>query len=332
VVAMIWSFRGLPVSFVNKVEQAIQRPMILTFACLGFAILLFQRGSTLQAILERRASLFGGTQEHGRMRLSKDWQNDMEVWSGLDKSSSSVSGTYRSLPDDLTRSKFGGPDYIIHALGSRKNQFLQSVMEQKPDVFHTINPLHSSYEEWLQLRHWDLYSYLISNYRPVAASTYHVFWKQLPDSVIPAPEAKISLEQSTDSMWISPVHQGERCLYKATVVYLPKNPFSPLPFFGKIPRYFLDQKVVSTHGTASEKMSSSLPPHETTWIFPITLNSGEHVVFSPRIFMPLPNSSFEIESITIQAVTRDSSILDALTGSLETPLLQPKKSDSFQNQ
>ncbi len=321
IIAIIWVGRAIRAWSPAPLVHWLGHPAFLLAAIAGFCGLLAQRAFHIHATLERRSKDIGSTKSHGRVRLSKDWQKDLDVWEKLAKPATTVSGTYRSLPDDVNLGSFGGPDYIIHALGGKQGQFLASLVAQKPDYFHTINPRHSSYEEWLQLRHWDVYQHLLGSYRPIVASPYHVFWKRLPEETPLNTGMVVGFQRdSSGARWTSPSHSGRRSLYEVSVEYGTENPIASAPFFGKLPRYFLDRAVVTNSGTAVDGLACSLPPHKTLWVFPMVLDDGDRAVLSPRIFMPTPGASFNIVSMTMKPLPSDPRILDALIGTDESGL------------
>lgn len=324
IITLIWAGRGLCVWSPFPWQRWVGHRALLVAAIAGFCGLLTQRAFSVHATLERRSEYYGSTRSHGRARLSKDWQKDLETWEKLAKPISAVSGTYRSLPDDVNRGSFGGPDYIIHSLGGKQGQFLASLVAQNPEYFHTINPRHSHYEEWLQLRHWDLYRHLLGRYRPAALSPYHVYWERLPQEIPPDSGLMIHFHREpSGAQWSSPVHAGPPKLYEVSVEYTTRNPIATIPFFGKLPRFFINRTAVNPSKTAMEGLACSLPPHNTHWVFPMVLDDGDHAVLTPRIFMPTPGAELEIASITMKPISTDPLMLDALTGSDQTGLYAP---------
>ena len=329
VVAMIWGFRGYskwlaPVS--PPVAHRVH-PVILILPVFAFCCLAFQRADATMATIERREAAIAGDETHGRIRLSREWSNDLECWRNLAMPGISVSGTYRSLPDDFSPGEFGGPDYIIHSLGKGRDRFLNSLKNQQPDWFHTINPRYSDYESWLQARHWDVYAYLLQHYEPETSSDYHVFWKRSsgPRSA-PGDDTMIAVQPIRNG-WESGTLEGGTTIYRVTVAYETHNPLGALPFFGRVPRYYITPRSISNSGDTTNHLSCSLPPDEASWVFPMILKQGERARFEASLAMATPGARLTIHSVHMIPITNNARLIDALTGSNETKLFKPSRGD-----
>lgn len=319
IVLFIWVASLWP-SIESKIELVrlklyLPKILILGFVAFAYVLLALQRGfSTIKTVDARRTKL-GSDRKHGRMNLSKEWNNDFEVWQELASDNSIVSGTYRSLVDDISPSDFAGPDYIIHALGSKRPDFLASVERQKPDWFLTINPNESAYEEWLHLRHWDLYEHLCCNYRPIKASAYHIFWMKLQTNTPRREElSKMIVVSESNKRWESSHHVGSPCVYVVTVKYNTYNPLKSIPLIGKAPRFLMSRNAIAQSGATRKLLECSLPPHECVWTFPIVLNEGERALFEVNTIMPTLGVNIDVDSVIMKSFSSDPFIIDALTG------------------
>lgn len=248
------------------------------------------------------------------MHITENWADDLTTWKAIGGQGATVAGTYKSLVEDQEKSSFQGPDYIIHALGSRRETFLSRFKELSPDFFITLNS-DSGYEEWVQLRHWDVYAYLLQNYAPVASTDFHQFWKKkvgnpssLEDPAVPSPALKTQLQEGA---WSSEENQNSTCLYRVRVSYQVENPWEKIPVLGKLPRFLVSRDVVSAPHTHSY-LSASLPPTETEWSFPLVLNQGERAQIRLSEKMKLPMVTSKITAVTLTEVSRDPAVIDAL--------------------
>jgi hypothetical protein len=314
-VAMLWLFRlttehpRSEPSFLSQLH-VLRLPKWIVAGSIGtVAVVLILLGIRLQSKRERESS---GVR-HAGMTLSKDWASDLSVWESLGARGSSVAGTYRSLIDDIERTSFRGPDYIIHALGSRRAQFLQSLQQAAPDYFHTLHPAFSEYEAWIQLRHWDVYRHLIQFYQPVSASEYHVFWRRKNQPRIPEALSGNLEAIEKDGEWATPANSGRSCVYTTRVRYSVVNPLGRIPLAGKLPRFLLARNVVTAESRVSQ-IPASLPPGEQEWEFPMILQTGESARFCLGLKLAWPGVSARIESIELEPVCTDPAVIEGLSG------------------
>jgi hypothetical protein len=313
-VLMLWTFRIITSSAVSEhsiFQKLISRKTMFPLLVVGTTSLL--------AIITFVAFRLSGKSKneasdvtYAGMTVSKGWASDLAVWDELASKDTKVAGTYRALVEDRQGSDFGGPDYIIHALGSRRERFLENVVRYDPDFFLTLKPTFTKYEEWLQLRHWDVYQLLLDRYTPVKASDFHVFWKKQPDSVAPGGEPVVLATTAEGGFRVSPPNTGAPCVYTVKVRYAVTNPAGVIPVFGKLPRYLLSRDRVGS-STLDRGIPASLPPGEESWEFPIILGTGQQARFGLEIAMALPGCKAEIRSIELVETSRDPLAIEALT-------------------
>ena len=213
-------------------------------------------------------------QFHGQLPLSPEYAEELRIWRSLGLPYTKVASTYTSLIEDVTQKRFGGPDYIIHALGPMRQRHMDNIRSFDPDFFLTLNPEFTSYEDWVQLRHWDLYLEVIRGYEPVAESPYHVFWKRAKP-VRQAQGLKLDIVPTAGG-WISSPNPGPPGVFTVSVSYHVTNTWDQVPVLGKLPRFLVKRSAVNPHGVAMVCGNAvSLPPQESFWQFPILLNTGE---------------------------------------------------------
>lgn len=246
---------------------------------------------------------------HGGLPLAPEYAAEADLWRSLAHPGVRVASTYSALVEDLNGSRHGGPDYIIHGLGSRRETWREKVRSFDADFFLTLNPAWTPYEEWLQLRHWDFYHELIAGYDPIANSPYHIFWKRHPESA-PTETMELALERQGDA-WISGPNPGPPAIFTVRVRYRITNPLGPVPVFGKVTRFLVDRDVLGPDGRRSG-FAASLPPGESTWEFPIHLGTGERAALRGHMAMNWPRATIAWEGMELRLATRDPAEIAAL--------------------
>lgn len=256
-----------------------------------------------------------GAVRHGGLPLSPEYAAEVEVWHKVGHEGAKAASTYSSLIEDITGTRHGGPDYIIHGLGSRREAWLRNVRSFDPDFFLTLNPAWTPYEEWVQLRHWDLYQDLIAGYEPVATSPYHVFWKKSRTAATDDP-LDLGLTRRDDA-WLSNPNPGPPAIFTARVRYRIDNPLGRIPVFGKVTRFLVDRAAIGSDGTTLHPgFAASLPPGESVWEFPIFLATGERASLRGRMTMNWPRAAIAWEGMELQRATSDPRKIAAI---LRTP-------------
>ncbi len=314
-VVMLWAFRMMQLPKIADIPFLAglqERKLMIPLLSVGTLLALTALAIVATHLSEKRKRESGGIQYDG-MALSKGWASDLAAWDSLEADGSKVASTYRALIEAKNGSLFKGPDYIIHALGSRRERFLNHLKSYEPDYFLTLNPGFSQYEEWLQLRHWDVYQYLIFHYAPATVSEHHVFWKRRTE-VTPSETGTIIATSDVDGLWTTPANVGNDCVYTVVVSYSTENPCSFIPVVGKLPRYLVSRNSASITGTRVG-IPASLPPTERKWEFPIILRKGEHGRFALEVKMQVPAIRARVYSIELTPVSRDSRTIGALADS-----------------
>lgn len=256
---------------------------------------------------------------HGGLLLSPEYAAELEVWRKVGHEGAKVASTYSSLVEDIAGKRHGGPDYIIHGLGSRREAWLSNVRSFDPDFFLTLNPEWTPYEEWLQLRHWDLYRDLIANYEPVTTSPYHVFWKT--SRAVAADDPMDLALARDDNVWISAPNPGPPAIFTVRVRYRIDNPLGRIPVFGKVTRFLVERAAIGVDGkTLRPGFAASLPPAESAWEFPIFLATGERASLRGRMAMNWPRAEIEWDGFELHRATSDPRKIAAM---LRPPLPVP---------
>lgn len=246
---------------------------------------------------------------HGGLPLAPEYAAEAGIWRKLAHPGARVASTYSALVEDLNGTRHGGPDYIIHGLGPRRETWLKNVRSFDADFFLTLLPAWTPYEEWLQLRHWAFYQELMAGYDPVASSPYHVFWRKNPIAG-PAEAVALEVERQGDE-WISAPNPGPPAIFTVRVRYRIDNPLGPVPVFGKVTRFLVERDVIGPAGRRSG-FAASLPPGESAWEFPIHLATGERAALRGRMAMNWPRAAVTWEGIELHLATSDPAEIAAL--------------------
>jgi hypothetical protein len=315
-VLMIWVVRGWPLLRSGQ-QHLIERagatkvPLPLVF---GLLILMLGLVAAVLIKTSGRARSSGEQLLHySGLQLSRHWASDLITSQAIGMEGMKVAGTFRTLVEDQCDSQFKGPDYIIHALGSRRSTFLVNLKDYDPDIFLTLNPAGSGYEEWVQLRHWDVYRYLIGLYHPVQASATHVFWKKGDGVLSPTQSSGELVAHPQGQIWLTPPNSGKPQVFTTRVRYSIVNPLGKIPVAGKLPRFLLTREVVSAESRTSH-IAASLPSAEMEWEFPMILQPGERAEFSLDLKLAWPGVSARIESIQLEPLSADPAVIAALSG------------------
>lgn len=163
-------------------------------------------------------------------------------------------------------------DYIIHALGpENRAAYAATFVARKPDIVQTLEPTYTSYEEWLEVNHWDFYRPLLRDYEIAGAGPWSYFWFRRPTTFddhaqvivdTPVPPGRLAI--AIDNGRLAADSIG---LFEVTLHYHVLNPWRRIPVIGSLPRY-----LVHVLGTANHN-PISLAPYARERVFPI-LTSG----------------------------------------------------------
>lgn len=73
-------------------------------------------------------------------------------------------------------------DYVIHALGTHRQEYLDDFVRQSPQFVETIMPRPFHYEEWVRTTTWPLYQELLEHYEPFRSTPYTLLWRRVEDN------------------------------------------------------------------------------------------------------------------------------------------------------
>jgi hypothetical protein len=159
-------------------------------------------------------------------------------------------------------------DYIIHALGpENRAAYAATFVARKPDIVQTLEPTYTSYEEWLEVNHWNFYRPLLRDYDIAAAGPWSYFWFRRPVTFDDRPQVIVDAPVPAGRLAIAidghDVPVDSIGLFEVTLHYHVVNRWRRVPVIGSLPRY-----LVTVIGTANHT-PISLAPYAVKRTFPI---------------------------------------------------------------
>jgi hypothetical protein len=263
--------------------------------------------------------------------LDEDWSNYLTgTVATIDRTRANpnltptIWSTYAGLLQDYYRTFNPADDYIIHALGpARRDRYLQTFIDAKPEYVETIRKLGFRYEEWLQSTSWDFYELVLRNYDAILATDHSILWQRrngawvdLPTECVPIPNADPHRFVFPAALTSAPV---DYTLAVVQVQYTVSNPWRWLPLIGGLPR-----NLVTPQGAMS-KLPISLPPYRPEVRFPVIFSNGQTPTLSFDTFSLLPGASFTVSNVCIRTIPMSAQVHDFVTFDLQP--LYPQEKD-----
>lgn len=190
-------------------------------------------------------------------------------------------------------------DYIIHALGpENRAAYAATFVARKPDIVQTLEPTYTSYEEWLEVNHWNFYRPLLRDYEIAAAGPWSYFWFRRPtpfddrpqvivDTPVPAGRLAIAI----DNPGAAPDSIG---LFEVTLHYHVLNPWRRVPVIGSLPRY-----LVHVLGTANHN-PISLAPYARRRVFPVVTSGPTEIHLVGEVRSLVGGATLVFDSIRVE--------------------------------
>ena len=185
---------------------------------------------------------------------------------------------FASLPEDRLGITHPVCDYIIHALGPRRAEYVARFREIQPALVLVPRQSRFSHEEWLRDSHWSFYELLYLNYTTRLATSGHLLLEKRPGWREPGDWQGTALPNEKGAISLPPAQPGKRL--SVEVDYTTHSRWGWLPMVGKLPRWLVFR------GGGDEAVPVSLPPGETTWRFSSRAKPGEVVTLNPLAASP----------------------------------------------
>jgi hypothetical protein len=182
--------------------------------------------------------------------------------------------TYAGVLEDHYGVFNPGADYLIHAVGpQRRDEYLNTFRQSKPDYVCTFRRSVWPWEEALQNNCWGFYEELILNYEPLADSWAFRLWRRRPGAWhSPDPTAgRITVVPEKPDLFTVPVPPDlpPSAGLVVEVEYEAKVPVRGVPVVGGLPRFLL-------HPHDCENQTPvSLPPYRSSWAFAVYPTPGK---------------------------------------------------------
>jgi hypothetical protein len=230
--------------------------------------------------------------------------------------------TYTSMLDVLTDSfSPTHSDYLIHALGPRRQEYIDRFKKAAPEYVSTIREDVEVWESWLRRVNWDFYRELLAKYRPYKQTLLHTIWKRVrKKEQLKMEEKTCKVEKSIDSMISfnfspkiqeasrdSTIQNNEEKTVKVenkpeqldtTVMYEVAIKYRAVKTRRGIARRLYRQSIYCADGT---RFGFNIPANRESWMFLVEIPKGE----SRSIYCtlsPINLSSFDVESCQVRAV------------------------------
>ncbi len=201
-------------------------------------------------------------------------------------------------------------DYIIHALGEKKRaQYVSDLKEMKPRYVSVVRDDFFIYEPWLRSENWPFYKALLEQYVPTTSSDYAVMFKRNKKSSIEktGPETDIEIIPHVGiepfaSFYPVKIDEAKPQILIMTLQYTVHNPWSAVPYIGKVPRYIVHS---STAGTQDQHViPTALIPYQTTMEIPFVITDKDRLVeLSLETAFRLPGLSVSIDRASYHLMT-----------------------------
>ncbi len=186
--------------------------------------------------------------------------------------------TFSGLPEDRLNVLNPYCDYIIHALGSRRNEYLDSFANLKPMLVLVPGLSQFSYENWVRDTNWPFYELVYLNYKTILATSGHILLEKSKSWLSPGNWEGEVVANDRGEILLPPAQPDK--ILSIEVEYSTQSRWGWLPMIGQLPRWLLFR----TGGL--ETAPVSLPPNDTTWRFGSRAKPGETVTLTPLAVSP----------------------------------------------
>jgi hypothetical protein len=190
-----------------------------------------------------------------------------------------------------------GYDYIIHALGPQKRaDYINTFSSDKPQSVITLQSPYFRYQPWLENQTWPFFEQLYNNYAPVTKSDMAIVWRRTDQPWKPVSNSWTSQaslagpQQATTVVSLPGTSPANTyVLYTFNLSYDITNKLGPIPYIGKMPRYFVQNSGLSS------VTSTALPPYDRDLSFPVLVRGNDtEVVFNFSTVSLVPGAHLKV--------------------------------------
>ncbi len=207
--------------------------------------------------------------------------------------------TYSTLLEATAGCFNPSTDYIIHAVGSQRQQYLRAFRDSDPAVVQTLRGDIFKYEAWLRDNYADLYLRLYRHYEPVASSTHSVFWRRLSGA---SPVRECGTNTGTAFVPIVAPHPPPCQLAAVTVRYGLSGVGVHIPLLNRLSR-----AAITVEGSRVTSETIAVNPRGSVARFPVIPadpRTGFRLI--PSVDGLAPGVSLEISAIEVEWLTTPS--------------------------
>lgn len=248
--------------------------------------------------------------------LSPYWKTEYLIDSEFIKNPSSLWSMYSGVTEAVNDVFTPASDYIIHSLGpDGRREYVRMFKESQPEYVKTIRTNFFRYSVWLYNSHWDLFEYILKNYKVLTKTGHTIIWKRNDnlnvENVLSTEEwyyvPSADLDKGIVYLYLPSDVLETKNIVSVEVTYSILNPLRFLPFFGALPRFF----VLPDDCYRYFKLPVSLPPYETLFTFPILTNPGIYPNIRWETISLLPFVKFNVENVrykilSVEEITKEA--------------------------
>ena len=230
--------------------------------------------------------------------LNHEWQKHYEMvdkYVGLTSSDAFVWSTYSNFIQGELGIFNPNADYIIHALGSKRDKYIQSFNQTKPEFVITDNSYNWGYGEWLLNSTWGFYQSVFENYELLEMDPNGAIWR-LKEYQWDKNYNWINIGQANHPKITIPIDNKDEQILVIKVNYEINNPYKKVAIFGKLPRYLINPTF------SLSKTPVSLPPYRNEISFPILTDGKNKPVLELKTLSLLPGADFKVTNIQYRAL------------------------------
>ncbi len=213
------------------------------------------------------------TKKEREFGLSDRYKNYLEVVDSngvsCSKNGQMLWSTYPSLEQERKNCFTPVGDLMIHALGKRKNLYVDEFESKKPKFVETINTSYALWEYWLRSNYWDFYEDLFTWYSPVALTDHSIFWKRNQEENTWLKKSVGNQKIKLNSIGVGRIEPpiNKNFIGTVKVKYSTRQPISFLPILGKQAEFTANIK-----GGLRFDEEVTLDPASTIKVFPVQWN------------------------------------------------------------
>jgi len=325
-----WALRkhGLPMS--SKVRR--RAPVYAMVGVIGYSVAGYPL-ATISVIRTPLHIIYAHGLRHRGPEMTMEWNSSVQLGQTMveDRRAAlhrtpTIWSTYTSYLEWQMGVFHPSFDYIIPALGpTNRAAYATAFATRKPDIFQTLEPTYTKYEEWLELNHWDFSRPLLRDYTISSAGPWSYFWfrrstpfddrsRLIIDTPVPPGRLAIAIDGRD-------VPKDSIGLFEVTLHYHVVNPWRHAPVIGSLPRYLVTISGAANHTPVS------LAPYALQRVFPVVAVGPTEIRLLGEVRTILGNASLVFDSLRVERLALAPEnrrwALDFVKGRKDTLITKP---------